>query len=222
MKFRRLLSALLLAAGLVSAAGCGREEKKPEEPAKQKAPSGRGGGGLEKQYKIYHAQGFAAGEFIKALKADGKVLVVVAHVSRRDETMRRLFSGMEKGLGAAPTVDWIDVTEDDEVTADMVNAVLAKHAGVTAVAFFGALPKDFPRMNVGGAKIFLFDSDVVELSVLKKAIEDGKIAGLLMPKLNRPKSSAALEDTDREIFDRRFVIIDPANVAKYGGYFIPR
>lgn len=177
-------------------------------------------GALERQLKIYHAKGFVAGEAIKA-KASGKVLVVVNSGNKADKSMEELFKGMEKGLGAAPVVDELKTNPEiqEEATAETVNAVLAKHTDAKVIVFIGTLTEKFDRLNTGSAKVFLFDPGQADLRTLKKAIEQDKIIGVMMSKDNPPKNKEKLEKTDREIFDKRYFIIDKGNLGQYGKYF---
>ena len=222
MKFRTLLSALLLAAGLVAAVGCGKSEKKDEKKTEKKAdPQPKRSGVLERQFKIYHAKGFVAGEAIKSAKVSGKVLVVVNSGAKADKTNVELYKGLEKGLGATPVIEEIKDNPEiqEEPTPEMVNAVLAKHTDAKVIAFIGTMPEKFERLNIGAAKVFLFDYGYADLRTLKKAIEEGKIIGLLMNKEKAPKTKDKLEKTDKEIFDKRFFIINKGNIAKYAEYF---
>ena len=177
-------------------------------------------GALERQLKIYHAKGFVAGEAIKA-KASGKVLVVVYAGTKADKSMQKLFEGLEKGLGAKPVVDEIKIDPEiqEEATAETVNAVLAKHTDAKVIVFIGTLTEKFDRLNTGNAKVFLFDPGQADLRTLKKYIESGKIIGLMMSRENAPRIKEPLENTDKEIFDKRYFIIDRDNIAQYAEYF---
>ena len=219
MKFRTLSFALLLAAGLVSAVGCGESEENVGRQTANKRPSDVKG----KMLKIFHARGVAAGNAIKAAGADGKVLVVFMDFGNKtNEGGDVILKGMEEALGSRPVADGIDVENieiEEGVTPAMVNAVLAKHADAKVIAFFGTLPEKFRDVNIGTAKVFLFDSGCAEPSKLKGYIENGKIIGLMVVREDAPRISAPLEETDEEIFDKRFLIIDRGNIAQYAEYF---
>ena len=225
MKFRTLLSALLLAAGLVSAVGCGKSGNNAEENVGRQTANKRPSDVKGKMLKIFHARGVAAGNAIKAAGADGKVLVVFMNLNfgnKTNEGWDVTLKGMEEALGSRPVADGIDVENieiEEGVTPAMVNAVLAKHADAKVIAFFGTLPEKFRDVNIGTARVFLFDSGCAEPSKLKKYIENGKIIGLMVVREDAPRISAPLEETDKEIFDKRYFIINKGNIAQYAEYF---
>lgn len=178
-------------------------------------------GRLEKQKRIYYSKGYVAGEAIKSA-GSGKLLLILGSGAKADLSLQELVKGLEKTRGGSIVVEEIassNTEEIQEITADMVNAVIKQHPDAEIIAMIGTLPYNYGSVSFGKAKIFLFDSGSTELKRLKRDIESEKIIGIMMSVKNPPKPAEELEKTEKEIFNKRFFIINKGNIAANAEYF---
>lgn len=175
---------------------------------------GEGATRLEKQKRIYYAKGFIAGEELKRVES-GKALIILPGGGQNDLSLQELIKGFKAARGGEIVVDELPSGNEgdiQEITPDMVNKVIRKHQGVAVIVFVNTTPENFGSVSRGKAKLFMVDSGSALPSKIKLAL--GKtVIGVIFSRRNQPKSSEALEKTDREIFDKRFVYIHAGNAA---------
>lgn len=176
---------------------------------------------LEKQKRVYYSKGLIAGEAIKSA-GSGKLLLILGSGAKGDMSLQELVKGLEKSRGGSIVVDEVangNSEEIQEITADMVNAVIKQHGDAEIIAMIGTLPYNYSSVSFGKAKIFLFDTGSAELRRLKRDIESEKIIGIVMSAKNPPKPSEPLEKTEKDIFNRRYFILNKGNIAENAELF---
>ena len=176
---------------------------------------GEGATRLEKQKRIYYAKGFIAGEELKRVES-GKALIILPGGGQNDLSLQELIKGFKAARGGEIVVDELPSGNEgdiQEITADMINKVIRKHQGVAVIVFVNTTPEKFGSVSLGKAKIFMVDSGSALPKQIGAALKSGKVIGVIFSRRNQPKSSEALEKTDREIFDKRFVYIHAGNAA---------
>ena len=181
---------------------------------------------FETERTFYASRGYVAGDYLKTLKPNGKLVLLAEADYATNETVKRLVEAIKDGYGSNVVVASLDLPAgNNEMDMPMSMRMRAKdfdkffEANSDAVVIVSAigLPEDAVRMKYWKSKkrpvfFLLYDSGMV--GGLGTLIKKGDLAGLVIsnPKANYEVSAPS---DPKKAFDIRYVMVTKDNVDQY-------
>ena len=204
-----------------------------------------GGGGAEQFRQIedkYHAsQGNVLGKFIAKNFADQKILLVAERNYSKDPRVNILVESIKEGMGgkADIQVDTVDLANPPKVpqgapemmdmplfetmTAKDFDNALQKHPDCTVVVSTIGLPRDNAKMKLWTMDVAkrpkLMLMGAADLRGIADQIKKDLVAAVITISPDAKFTEDAPPSDPQKAFDIRYVLVNKANLDKYGKLF---
>jgi hypothetical protein len=182
---------------------------------------------FETERTFYASRGYVAGDYLKTLKPNGKLVVLAEADYATNETVKRLVEAIKDGYGSNVVVSSLDLpAANNEMDMPMSMRMKAKDfdkffkdnedAGII-ISVVG-LPEDAPRMKYWKNKkdrpvfFMLYDNGMV--SGISGLIYKGDISGIVISSPDANYEVDAPRDPS-EAFKIRYVLVTKENVQQY-------
>jgi hypothetical protein len=201
-----------------------------------------GGGGTEKFQQIenryYASQGYVIGKFIGKNYAGQKVLVIADRNFDKNKRVKLLVDAIKEAMGgnASVTVDTVELANPPKqpqgapemldmplfelMTAKDFDNTIKKYSDCSVVISTIGLPRDANKLKLWRMseakrpKLILMGA--ADLRGMAAAIQKGLIAAVVTISPDAKFTEDAPPSDPQETFNMRYVLIDKANVDKYG------
>ena len=183
---------------------------------------------FETERTFYASRGFVAGDYLKTLKPNGKLVILAEPDYATNETVKRLVEAVKDGYGSnvvitsldlPPVQNEMDMPMSMRMRAKDFDKFFEKHSDAAAVISAIGLPEDAVRMKYWKSSkdkrpvfFLLYDSGLV--SGIGTLIKKGDIAGLV---ISSPKANyeASAPSDPKKAFDIRYILVTKDNVDQY-------
>ena len=182
---------------------------------------------FETERTFYASRGYVAGDYLKTLKPNGKLVLLAEADYATNETVKRLVEAIKDGYGSNVVVASLDLPAgNNEMDMPMSMRMRAKDfdkffkdnedAGIIISAV--GLPEDAPRMKYWKNKkdrpvfFMLYDNGMV--SGISGLIYKGDISGIVISSPDANYEIDAPRDPS-EAFKIRYVLVTKENVQQY-------